>query len=339
MMTPLKVVELFAGIGAQASALERLGIPFESTVCEIDPHAYNAYCAIHGPTPNLGDITEVEHLPDCDLLTYSFPCQDLSIAGLQRGMAEGSGTRSSLLWEVERLLTDAGERERLPEVLLMENVDAILNKENKPHLDRFIAKLNRLGYETSYAVLNAKDYGVPQNRKRCFMVSTLTKGHFNFPQGFPLQRILLDVLEDEVDDYYYLSEEKLATFESHRKRHEAKGNGFGVKLIDPERESGAYSHDTPIQGLGELCDSPSESQEGPGMIIVGQLHDTNYDKMNRVYSVYGVSPVIEAARGGKGGHTPKIEVTGLVKGNKYEMDQRVHSPEGIAPTVCTRGGD
>ena len=108
----LRVVELFAGLGAQASALERLGIEFESIVCEFEPHAYNAYCAIHGPTPNLGDIRDVEHLPDCDLLTYSPPCQDISIAGLKKGLEEGSGTRSSLFWEVLRLLKDAKERER-----------------------------------------------------------------------------------------------------------------------------------------------------------------------------------------------------------------------------------
>ena len=108
----LRIVELFAGIGAQAMALEQLGIPYESTVCEIDRNAYASYCAIHGDTPNLGDITKVEHLPDCDLMTYSFPCQDLSVAGKRRGMSEGSGTRSSLLWEVSRLLMDAIERER-----------------------------------------------------------------------------------------------------------------------------------------------------------------------------------------------------------------------------------
>lgn len=108
----MMVVELFAGIGAQAQALADLGIDHESVVSEIDPRAYATYCAIHGPTPNLGDITAVEHLPDCDLLTYSPPCQDISLAGRQAGMEEGSGTRSSLLWEVGRLLRDAVERER-----------------------------------------------------------------------------------------------------------------------------------------------------------------------------------------------------------------------------------
>lgn len=189
-MNKLRVVELFAGIGAQASALERLGIPFESTVCEINKQAYKVYCAIHGDTPNLWDITKVEHLPDCDLLTYSPPCQDISIAGSQKGLKEGSGTRSSLFWEVLRLLRDCKYRNKLPPVLIMENVDAIVNNDNLPHLNRFIIELNTLGYESSYSLMNAKDYGIPQNRNRFFMVSTLDKGHFVFPEPMPLEKCL-----------------------------------------------------------------------------------------------------------------------------------------------------
>lgn len=110
---PLRVVELFAGIGAQRMALRNLGIPHEVVaMAEIDRHAIASYLAIHGDTPNLGDVREIESLPDCDLLTYSFPCQDLSVAGLQKGMDEGSGTRSSCLWEVGRLIRTAAERER-----------------------------------------------------------------------------------------------------------------------------------------------------------------------------------------------------------------------------------
>lgn len=111
-MTEIRMIELFAGIGSQASAMERLGIPHRRVaVSEIDEGAYRVYCAIHGPTPNLGDITRIEHLPDCDLLTYSSPCQDISIAGDKKGLKKGSGTRSSLIWEVGRLLTDMRERE------------------------------------------------------------------------------------------------------------------------------------------------------------------------------------------------------------------------------------
>lgn len=237
----LKVVELFSGIGAQASALERLGIEFESTVCEFEEHAYNAYCAIHGPTPNLGDITKVEHLPECDLLTYSPPCQDISIAGLKKGLAEGSGTRSSLFWEVLRLLKDAKERESLPRVMVMENVDAIINTENKPHLDRFIIELNGLGYTSTWQIMNAKDYGVAQNRRRFFMVSMLENKAFVFPEKQVLLKRLKDYLEEDVDESYYLSKERIAKYESHKKKQKELGNGFGYRPLDPERESIAYS--------------------------------------------------------------------------------------------------
>ena len=121
----MRLIELFSGLGGFARALENLEIPHEIiAMCDIDPHAIKVYEALHGPTPNLGDISKVEHLPDCDLLTYSFPCQDLSIAGLKAGMAKGTGTRSSLLWQVGRLLAEA-KAGNLPEYLVMENVDAI----------------------------------------------------------------------------------------------------------------------------------------------------------------------------------------------------------------------
>lgn len=240
MAMVLRLIELFAGIGAQASALERLGIPFTSIVSEIDPKAYAAYCAIHGDTPNLGDITKIEHLPACDLLTFSAPCQSISQAGAKEGMAEGSGTRSSLLWEVERLLKDMKERDCLPPVLLMENVEAILFKTNKPHFDSFISRLDELGYTSSYQVLNAKDFGVPQNRRRCFMVSMLNGRKFRFPEGWELPIRLKDVLENNVDESYFLSPERIAKFQRHRERQIGDGRNFGWNPHDIERES--YQH-------------------------------------------------------------------------------------------------
>lgn len=308
----IRVVELFAGIGAQASALERLGIPHERVaVAEFEPHAYNGYCAIHGDTPNLGDIMLVEHLPDCDLLCYSPPCQDISIAGNKKGLAEGSGTRSSMLWEVLRLLKDAGERESLPEVLVMENVDAILTKDNRPQLERFIIGLNELGYDSSWKVLNAKDFGVPQNRNRFFMVSTLDKGLFIFPKGKPLEKRLKDVLEPVVDESYYLSEEKLANYRKHALNQKKKGNGFGVKFIDIERERGAYGNDPSLQGCGEHRDSPLECSGEPDMteakiIQAGILPDIGHDDRGRVYDPNGIAPTIQTPTGG--GRMPKIEV-------------------------------
>ena len=290
----MRVVELFAGIGAQAQALEDLGIEFTSTVCEIDAKAYEAYCAIHGYASNLGDIRTVEHLPDCDLLTYSFPCQDLSIAGRARGMAEGSGTRSSLLWEVGRLLRDAVERERGPEVLLMENVDAILNASNMDDFRRWIGDLTAMGFTSSYKVLNAKDYGVPQSRRRCFMVSMTGGRRFRFPGPRPDGRILADVLEDEPDESVYLSDEKIQAYERHRQRHEDAGHGFGWPPSEPVADAHAVT---------TKPDRPSENF----IIVRGDLHRPGFHELiNRVYSDEGLSPTLTACTGGN--QVPKLDV-------------------------------
>lgn len=128
----------------------------------------------------------------------------------------------------------------------MENVDAILNKKNVDQFRKWIMTLNDMGYTSSYAVLNSKDYGIPQNRKRCFMVSTLTFGELQFPDGFPLELCLRDMLEDNVPESYFLSKERIAKFEEHRKRNESMGNHFGWRPIDPrERERVAFPGQSP----------------------------------------------------------------------------------------------
>lgn len=611
----LRVVELFAGIGAQASALERLGIDFKSTVCEIDPKAYRAYCAIHGDTPNLGDITQVERLPDCDLVTYSFPClagdtlvqtnegwkpikdvtkgnqvmtddgyrtvtdsamtgvkpvmtikssmcpeircteyhpflvrkkvrvwnnsrrsydrvfsspeyvqakdlttehyvgcripeerpipewngididtedfwwkigkyvadgwrseqdapnihihekckalpknlakalldgylagdgnylsdkkiwncttvskqlamdlvqliayvyerpaslfcrkgrtaqqhdvyqvrfhidkrkqdkaffedgwvwspinkikkstddpipvyditvedrhcfvcngiissncQDLSVAGMQRGMVENSGTRSALLWEVGRLLQEMKETDRLPETLLMENVDAIINKKNIEHFERWCKVLEDMGYCNSYQVLNAKDYGVPQSRKRVFMVSSLSKGRFVFPDPIPLTRRLKDVLEENVDESFYLSEERIAKYEQKKKENREKGYGFDLEIQDPERERVQNDSDEPIEVGRESGDRPSESQGELGIVVKGLLGE-GYLMNNSVYDPDGIAPTQRAE---SHGNNTMIEVKGNLKNIGWiESACRVYGKDGIAPTLPTCGG-
>lgn len=347
----LRVVELFAGIGAQASALERLGIEFESTVCEFEPHAYNGYCAIHGDTPNLGDITKVEHLPECDLLTYSPPCQDISIAGLKRGLEEGSGTRSSLFWEVLRLLKDAKDRGVLPPVLVMENVDAIVNKQNRPHLERFIISLNQLGYTSSWSILNAKDYGVAQNRKRFFMVSTLDKGEFQFPEKMVLTKRLKDYLEKNVPESFYLSPEKLANYERHKRIQREKGNGYGYDPLDIERESIECDPDESDEIRGEydnrIPKTEGRGEPGPNDIeIRGNLN--NGSKENSVvYGVNGICPAILASAGEKANHVrieennvddAELIVVGDLNSYNYDKMNRVYDPNGIAPTIETPSG-
>ena len=169
----LKVIELFAGVGSQTQALKKeANIKHEVVaISEIDKYASRAYEILHGLVNNLGDIKKIERLPVADFWTYSFPCTDISLAGRQKGFDKGSNTQSSLLWEVERLLNIANDNDELPMYLLMENVKALVSKKFINDFEDWIKYLKSLGYKNFWKVLNAKDYGVPQNRERVFMIS------------------------------------------------------------------------------------------------------------------------------------------------------------------------
>lgn len=212
---PIRLIELFAGIGSQAKALQRIGANFEHhKVVEFDKYAIKSYNAVHGTNFETSDVTQI-HSTDLEisdtnkftyLLTYSFPCQSLSVAGKGEGMKKGTGTRSGLLWEVERILHECDE---LPQVLLMENVPQVHGKKNIDDFNKWIESLENLGYSNYWQDLNAKDFGIPQNRKRCFMVSILGNHKYTFPTGFELKLRLKDMLEDEVDEKYFIDEKYL----------------------------------------------------------------------------------------------------------------------------------
>ena len=281
---PIRLIELFAGIGAQSKALEVLKANFESyKIAEWSKESIKAYTYIHHYeeikncnnkeitnldgisrnynepmtkeqinnlkddekilltnckkiTHNLIDISKVKgedlNIVDTDkyeyILTYSFPCQDLSLSGKLGGMEEGSGTRSSLLWEVERLLKECKNK---PQILLMENVPQVIGTKNKSSFHKFMKRLEVLGYKNFVKVLNAKDFYIPQNRQRCFMVSILTKEDvFSFPNKMKLDYYLLDFLDKEVDGKYYLSDDKIIEFFVNNSiKQKLKGNGFQFK--------------------------------------------------------------------------------------------------------------
>lgn len=240
---PIRLIELFAGIGSQFAALKRIGANVTSwKMCEIDKYACASFNAVHGTNYEPTDITKI-HASDleivetdkyCYIMTYSFPCQDLSLAGNRQGMTKGSGTRSGLLWEVERLLDECGEN--LPQVLLMENVPQVIGSKNIEDFKLWRRKLESLGYSCYVQLLNAKDYGIPQNRNRCFMVSILGEYYYEFPQKKPLERKLKDMLEDDVDEKYYLSDDMVNYFIANNEKQKEVGNGFRFEPFERERE-------------------------------------------------------------------------------------------------------
>nr|DAN25001.1 MAG TPA: Cytosine specific methyltransferase [Caudoviricetes sp.]DAX42424.1 MAG TPA: Cytosine specific methyltransferase [Caudoviricetes sp.] len=219
-MQKIKVITLFSGIGSQEMALRNLGIDYEVVgISEIDKFATKSYEAIHGKVHNFGDISKIEELPYCDLLTYSFPCVDISQSGKMQGIKEG--TRSGLLLEVERLLLKAKENGTLPKYLLLENVKNLVGKKFIKDFERWLSFLNSLGYYSNWEVLNARDYSIPQNRERVFVVSSLDNIHYVFPKKQELKIKMKDLLEDHVPEKYYLSEKSLKGF-----LDESNRNGF-----------------------------------------------------------------------------------------------------------------
>ena len=244
---PIRLIELFAGIGAQAKALENIGVKFEHyRICEFDKYAVASYNAVHGTEFTTSDITKI-HASDLGIvdnekyfyiMTYSFPCTDLSTAGKRAGMKKGSGTRSGLLWEVERILNEMRE---LPQVLLMENVPAILQEKNRNDFYDWCNFLESLGYTSRYVKLNAKDYGIPQNRERVFMVSFLWNYYYRFPNGKVLGYRLKDFLEEKVDEKYYLSDNLIHSFIRNEENQRNKGNTFKFSLSNKEGEAKAIT--------------------------------------------------------------------------------------------------
>lgn len=250
---PLRVFEAFAGYGSQCLALERVAKHHPTFAyrlvgwSEIDKHAITAHNLLHPDAAdlNFGDISKIDwdSVPDFDLLTYSSPCQDFSIAGLQKGGTEGSGTRSSLLWECRKAI-----RAKKPKYLLLENVKALVSKKFKPLFLQWLGELEGFGYANYWQVLNATDYGVPQNRERVFCLSIRKDAaepfpYYRFPRPVPLTRCVQDLLQDEVHEKYYLSQKLIdyymrTTADTRHNRKFEPTNGEGSAKCITTREGG-----------------------------------------------------------------------------------------------------
>ena len=226
----MKVLELFGGIGACSKALERLGIEFEIVdYVEIDKYAVKSFNAIHGTNFEPQDICKWNKDINVDLIMHGSPCQDFSLAGKQAGGDEGSGTRSSLMYETLRIV------EKLkPKYVIWENVKNVISKKHVHNFNNYINRMSELGYKSFYKVLNAKDYEIPQNRERVFTVSILNEIDYEFPKPKLLNLKLKDILEDEVDEKYYLSEEAIkGRLTTNYQKYKLKENLVNGKDIHP----------------------------------------------------------------------------------------------------------
>ncbi len=272
----IKIGTFFSGIGSPEKALERLKnegyikdfkVEFFS---EIDKNAIKSYCAIHNISENLnlGSIIEIngEYLPYCDLWVGGFPCQDISCAGKMRGFEFESSTRSSLGWEMIRLLREVKEK---PKFVIFENVAMIKSKKFKDTLKLFKEDLTNLGYTLYDDILGANDYGIPQKRKRYFLIAILDdKKNFEFPKKIEKEIKLKDILESDIDDKYYLTNSDFEEIDNK------------IVFKNKNRENIKYEIDKTKIKSGGIC---------------GIDKHTKFAISSRVFSIYGDAPTLTAS--------------------------------------------
>ena len=356
----IRLIELFGGIGSQAMALRDLGADFETyKLVEFDKYAVQSYNAIHGTNFDTTDIRNVRGV-DLEirererytyLLTYSFPCTDLSVAGKMKGMSKeewesGESTRSGLLWEVERIFKELPDNE-LPQVLLMENVPQVHSDQNERDFNAWLDYLKSRGYFSFWEDLNAKDYGIPQNRDRCFCVSILAEEYtdFIFPKPIKLEKVMRDFLEDEVDEKYYLKSPK------------------AKELIDKlladgtlPQEGGGVSQQEHNQGNGNgnsndpLCERLQGLWNGVGLYERGT--SKKKDQLNYVGNIRGgssttgicrecipdgrTSPECSSERLQRPDSYNKSVIVGIIDPEGYDKENRVYSGGGAVSYPVSR---
>ena len=321
----MQYLSLFSGIGAFEKAMWNIGLDYDLVgYCEIDKYASRSYSAIHGVSErmNLGDITKINEkdLPDgIDLVTYGFPCQDISIAGKQKGMhnEDGTRTRSGLFFDALRII-----RETQPRVAIAENVKNLTGKKFKEQFKTVLESLEEAGYNNYWKVLNLKDFGVPQNRERVFIVSIrkdVDTGMFQFPQGFPITRRLKDVLEDEVDEKYYISSEQIEKvcmkttdslmydksmvgFEGEaREYNDISPTLTAREYKEPRLVNADKLKQLSVQQIGNCC--PTKTRDNPNQ--------------GRIYETDGISPALNCMGGGN--RQPFVPVAAAMRGRYNEL--------------------
>lgn len=374
-MKPIKLLSLFSGIGAFEKALTRLGIPFEVVhYCEIDKYPAKAYSLIHNipEEKNLWDVKaiDLDNLANFDLLTWGFPCQDISVAGKAKGLKLkcnacdkefnlselieatcphcrsqeiSSSTRSGLYFEGLKVLL-----KKKPKYSIIENVKGLTNKKNRKNLEQILQDLEDAGYNNYWKVLNAKNYGVPQNRERIFIISIRKdiKQDFQFPEGFDSGIRLKHILEPEVAEKYYIPQERCERLLKDLKEKIKSSPNNVIQLTNPSfsqqrvysAEGNAPSLAAGNRGGGkesyEILEVHGNSDSTPIKLfdIPKQILNDN-ERQRRVYSPEGISPTILARN-----DNAKILQVGKLDMRGSEQVRRVYNPEGLSPTLDTMQG-
>lgn len=292
--------------------------------CEFDKYATRSYCAIHNvdESKNLGDITKVDEteLDDFNMMTWGFPCTDISVAGKQKGFIDEDGekTRSGMYYEGIRIL-----RKKKPALSIIENVKNLTGKRFKNEFEMVLSDLDNAGYNSYYKVLNAKNYGIPQNRERVFIISIrkdLDNGKFKFPEPFDNGLKLKDLLEDEVDEKFYISDEKVEKFVTNLKNKNSLL--YDSCQIKREGKSREYSDYVPTLTSRDYKD-PRFVNENAVKQVGNIVNTGNWDnpQRGRIYSSEGCSPALNCCGGG--GLEPKI-ITGLVRNQGEEFTKETN---------------
>ena len=365
----IKLFSLFSGIGAFEKALERLRIPFELIgFSEVDKFAIKSYCAIHDipESKNYGDITKINEndLPDFDMMTWGFPCQDISIAGKMKGIEKGK-TRSGLYYEGYRIL-----KAKKPKYSIIENVKNLTSKRFKEQFESILKDLSDLGYTNYWKMLNAKDYGIPQNRERVFIISIrndIAQNNFSFPPKVPLLWKLKDFLEDNVDEKYYLSDKGVGRIIN--KSNRLVKNSFknpevssciiaGYHKMDgrdnqyiPENKVRRISGIFNSNGLSSTLTTMNKDGNKQPFIIVREATQKGYSeaKIGDSINISYPNNLKKRGRVGKGisqriltsPNMAVVENTNkpirLNKGKNVSAQNRIYDTNGIATTVTASG--
>lgn len=343
-MNTLKVFTAFSGYDSQCMALDRLNIDYSLVGwSEIDKYAIQAHNAVYPQYAdrNYGDISKIDWMkvPDFDLFTYSFPCTDISSAGQQKGLTEGSGTRSSLLWECRKTIEI-----KHPKYLLMENVKALTSDKFMPYLRKWLSFLESMGYSNFTKVLNSKDYGVPQNRERVFVVSILGDERYYFPKPFKLCKRLKDVLESDVDESYYLSKKMIECFVNRTNIAIEKGNGFRFNPTNGDVVAKAVTTCAGSRTDDNYVYENKRLDELIGKKVIDERKVQYLDTYNMQVrdDISGTITTRADAANNTFIYEPKInQICNICedKGFKNPQIGRVYDTKGISPTIDTmRGG-